>query len=91
MKQVLRFNAWAHVGLEPPLSSDDACRLFQPKQALLLSGGLEGYLMEAVDVCVDVEALIRCCCQPTGLVCSETLVPAGVAVSSLIFGESRKR
>jgi len=77
--------------LEPPSSFDDVRRLFHPKQAMLLSGGPEGYLMAAVDVCVDVEALICCCCHTTGIVCSEASVPAGVVVSSLIFGESRKQ
>lgn len=46
--------------------------------------------MEAVDVRVDVEALIRRCCRTFRTICLETLVSAGVVVSSLIFGESRK-
>merc|ERR1712098_244039 len=79
------------VGLSPlrPVW-DDVCRLSNPDISLLLSYGLEGYLMEAVDVRVDVEALIRRCCRTFRTICLETLVSAGVVVSSLIFGESRK-
>jgi len=50
---------------------DVARRLVPTRHSLLLSYGLEGYLVEAVDVCVGVEALIFRCCTAVRLAISE--------------------
>jgi len=63
------------------------CRLSNPDICLLLSGGLEGYLMAAVDVCVDVEALARLLLCPVGSAVQGLRSQPVFIVSSLIFGE----
>jgi len=75
MKLVLFFISFGTSWFEPPSSCFGTMCVGSPTQtfSLLLSYGLEGYLMEAVDVRMDVEALICRCCRIFGIICLETL------------------
>lgn len=74
---------------EPPSSSRGMLSVGSANLAsLLLSYGLEGYFMGAVDVRVDVEALIcRCCSAFSGCFLRDLAFQPPVTVSSLILGE----